>query len=145
MTLDEFVQKYIGTTVDFDGHYGGQCVDLYRLYVQQVLGFPQSPLVVGAKDIWDTAPEEYYEKIKCMAINRPQLGDIVVWNEHTGKGYGHVAVCLYAHVSVFCSLDQNWPEGKQCARVFHDYQHVIGWLRPKGTLCSKTQDRQSIS
>ena len=32
MTLEEFVNKYIGRKVDFDGAYGAQCVDLFRQY-----------------------------------------------------------------------------------------------------------------
>ena len=43
MTLTQFIKKYLGTKVDFDGKYGAQCVDLYRQYCAEVLGVPQSP------------------------------------------------------------------------------------------------------
>ncbi|WP_252722587.1 hypothetical protein [Treponema phagedenis] len=37
MSLDEFVKKYLGKKVDYDGHYGAQCVDLFRQYCKDVL------------------------------------------------------------------------------------------------------------
>jgi hypothetical protein len=54
MTIGEFIKKWNGKVCDFDGKYGSQCVDLYRMYVKEVLGYPQSPPVEGAKDIWNT-------------------------------------------------------------------------------------------
>ena len=36
MKLDEFINKYINTKVDFDGAFGAQCVDLFRQYCKDV-------------------------------------------------------------------------------------------------------------
>ena len=51
MTLIEFVNRYLGKKVDFDGHYGAQCVDLFRQYNRDVLGNERTESVVGAKDL----------------------------------------------------------------------------------------------
>ncbi len=47
MTLDEFVKKYLGKKVDYDGQYGAQCVDLFRQYCKDVLGIPHTGGVIG--------------------------------------------------------------------------------------------------
>ena len=52
MTIDQFITKYLGKKVDWDGAYGGQCVDLFRQYLNDVLNFPQPRGVVGAADFW---------------------------------------------------------------------------------------------
>jgi len=131
MTLTEFVKKYLGRKIDFDGYYGGQFVDLYRQYVKEVLEFPQSPGVGGAAEIWDTADPEYYDFINYEPTAIPQIGDIVIWNRKAGGGFGHVAVFVEGTVDWFNSFDQNWPTLNKCTITTHDYTNVIGWLRPK--------------
>lgn len=88
MTLDQFITTYSGKKIDFDGAYGGQCVDLYRQYVKEVLNYPQSPKVVGAAEIYDTASNDYYLKIRNSETNVPLKGDIVIWNKNAGGGGG---------------------------------------------------------
>lgn len=131
MTLQQFRDKYIGKKVDFDGFYGGQCVDLYRQYVKDVLGYPQSPGVGGAAEIWDSASPEYYDFIKNTPTGVPQPGDIVIWNRRAGGGFGHVAIFLRGDINRFTSLDQNWPTLDKVTETEHNYTNVIGWLRPK--------------
>ena len=80
MTLQEFISKYEGEGIDVDGFPKDnpyQCVDLYRAYVKEVLGFPQSPPVVGAKDIWDTYLTSHYTRLDNTPTAVPQAGDIV--------------------------------------------------------------------
>ena len=131
MTLNEFVKKYLGKKLDYDQFYGGQCIDLYRFYVKEVLEFPQSPGVGGAAEIWDSADSEYYDFIDNEPTTVPQIGDIVIWNRKEGGGFGHVAIYLEGNVNWFNSFDQNWPTLDKCTITTHDYTNVIGWLRPK--------------
>lgn len=131
MTLDGFVDKYLGKKVDYDGFYGGQCVDLYRQYVKKVLGFPQSPGVGGAAEIWESADPKYYDFIKNDPNAVPSRGDIVIWNRRVGGGFGHVAIFLSGDVNGFTSLDQNWPTLSKVTKTKHTYSSVIGWLHPK--------------
>ena len=56
MTLEEFVKKYIGKKVDYDGVFGSQCVDLFRQYVKDVLKIAEHTgscsTSGGAKDLF---------------------------------------------------------------------------------------------
>jgi hypothetical protein len=133
MILDEFVAKYTGVPVDFDGAYGNQCFDLYRKYVQDVLGFPQSPSTgtAGAKTIWDNYLKDYFEAISNTPTGYPQKGDIVIWGSVYGK-FGHVAICIEATVNTFKCFSQNDPEGALPAiKWYKNYTGVLGWLRAK--------------
>ena len=38
MNFNEFVKKYLGKAVNYDGVCGVQCVDLAKLYADKVLG-----------------------------------------------------------------------------------------------------------
>ena len=132
MSLQQFIEKYLGTKVDWDKYYGGQCVDLYRQYVHDVLDFPQSPGVGGASEIWDSAsPPQLYDFIENTPTGLPQAGDIVVWNRKVGGGFGHVAIFLSGDLNKFVSLDQNWPTLSKVTKTTHNYNSVIGWMRPK--------------
>ncbi len=96
MTLTDFVRKYNGKKVDFDGAFGAQCVDLFRQYNKDVYGLPHTGVVEGAKDLflgYDQLPVErrYYE-----VVNKDEIipGDVVVWDGTTTNEYGHVAIVL---------------------------------------------------
>jgi hypothetical protein len=132
MTVQEFVTKYENQTVDFDGKYGGQCVDLYRQYVKEVLDLPQSPPVTGAKDIFNSYLSDHFTRITNTPTGIPRNGDVVIWGSEVGQ-YGHVAIFLEGDTSSFLSFDQNWPVGSKCHQQLHDdnYKGVLGWLRPK--------------
>ena len=127
MTLEEFVKKYNNKGIDYDGNFGDQCVDLYRQYVKEVLQYPQSPPVVGAKDIWDTYLPEYFRRIDNTPYGVPSEGDIVIFS--MGK-FGHVSIFLEGNASRFTSFDQNYPLGSKCHKQGHTYSAVIGWLTP---------------
>ncbi len=133
MDLKQFVDKYNGKPIDFDKHYGAQCTDLYRQYVKEVLELPQSPPVVGAKDIWTSMSNDYTRHLN-KPESIPQPGDIMIWGEALGNTYGHVSVFLHGGLSNFTSFDQNWPVGSLCHEERHDYKHVLGWFRKRGTI-----------
>lgn len=128
MTLGGFIYKYLGKKVDYDGYYGGQCVDLYRQYVKEVLEYPQSPGVGGAAEIWHSADPKYYDFIK---DGNPKIGDIVIWNRKVGGGFGHVAIFISGTIKDFTSLDQNWPTLSKVTTTKHNNKNITGWLHPK--------------
>lgn len=137
MNLDEFINKYIGKKIDFDGYYGGQCVDLYRQYVKEVLDYPQSPGVGGAAEIWDSASPQYYDFITNTPEGIPSKGDIVIWNRRVGGGFGHVDVFVSSQdINNFTGFDQNWPTLDVCTLTKHNYSNVIGWLHPKENMAT---------
>lgn len=132
ISFDDFIKKYLGEGIDYDGVWSGQCVDLYRFYTKEVLGFEQSVPVGGAADIWHTAQPKYYDFISNTPKAVPQKGDIVIWNRNAGGGFGHVAIFIKGGINRFTSLDQNWPSLNKVTKTKHNYKNIIGWLRPKG-------------
>lgn len=129
MTFDDFIKKYDGQGIDFDGSYGFQCVDLYRQYCKESLGFPQSPPVEGAKDIWNTYLKDKFTATENTPTGIPTKGDIIIWGTGLGK-YGHVSVFIDGTASKFNSFDQNYPTGSKCHIQSHTYKGVLGWLTP---------------
>lgn len=136
MNLHEFIEKYVGKKVDWDGAYGGQCVDLFRQYVHDVLELSQPKGVVGAADFWsnyesDPILNQNFEKIPNTPDFIPEAGDVVLWTRRAGDGYGHVAIYIEGDINQFTSLDQNWPTLSKVTRTIHNYNNVYGVLRPK--------------
>lgn len=128
MTVDEFFSKYNGKGIDFDGAYGFQCMDVYQQYNREVVKGPHIP--ANAYQVWNRYPTDLYQRILNTPENYPQKGDVVIWNQNTGGGFGHIAICSDARLNDFNSMDQNWPAGSICHYQSHNYNHVIGWLRP---------------
>lgn len=129
MTLNEFINKYNGKKLDFDGAYGAQCKDLFSAYNKEVIGNPNY-IVGDAYKLFDAAPASVYDKIKNTPTGVPQPGDIIIWDQGIGK-YGHVAVFVEGDARTFRSFDQNFPLNSACHIQNHDYKAVIGWLRKK--------------
>lgn len=130
MILQEFIQKYDGKGIDFDGSFGNQCMDLYRQYVKEVLSFPQSPPVPSAKNVWTTYLQDYFEKVENTPSGVPRSGDVVIWGDGIGE-HGHIAIYVEGNAKKFKSFDQNFPVGTLCHIQEHTYKAVLGWLVPK--------------
>ena len=134
MTLDQFINKYKGIGVDFDGHYGDQCVDLIRQYIKEVLVQPQPRGVTGAKDFWanyetDQNLNKYFTKIPNTPDGVPQKGDIIIWGAY--GNYGHIAIINWANASQFQALSQNDPIGSKTVLKNYSYKSILGWFHPE--------------
>jgi hypothetical protein len=131
MTLDQFVAAYNGRYLDYDGHFGAQCVDLVDYYVIQVLGVPI--VWANAIDWWgkDAAFLNWTRNVWGNASSKPARGDIVVWgaNARAGTGvFGHITVCTDPGDGLtFGAFSQNYPTGSACALRRFTYDGVIGW------------------
>jgi hypothetical protein len=135
MYLKDFFSKYNGKYIDYDKHYGNQCVDLFRQYCLEVLRIVDPAKGVnGAKDFWsnysiDKILYNNFEKIPNTLNFIPKLGDVMIWKN--GK-YGHISICNgVGNMISFQSFDQNWPVGSCCKFVNHNYLNVYGVFRPK--------------
>lgn len=151
ISLDQFVKNSLGKSRDWDGQYGSQCVDYARFYVNEVLGFPQFPPVVGAADIFKSAQGDLYDKVENSPTGIPPAGAIVIWarNEKENLPYGHVAIADHGSTTtVLKTTDQNWS-GMKVTRENHNYENVHGWLIPKnqavdGCLLPNTLEYQEL-
>ena len=80
----KWVKSKVGTSIDFDGSYGSQCVDLVMAYYNY-LGVAISH-GNGCDYASNTLPSGWTRK----KGGKPSKGDILVWAG--GSGYGHVAI-----------------------------------------------------
>lgn len=130
MSLSEFINKYNGKKIDFDGYYGAQCMDLMHFYIVEVLGLGRNVLTAPTAFQAYQNGDGNFEKLNNTSAAVPQAGDIIFWNTKVGPA-GHAAVFVEGDVNSFRSFDQNWPVGAGCHIQNHNYFGVAGWLRPK--------------
>jgi hypothetical protein len=142
MTYEEFVNKYNGKGIDFDGYYGFQCMDLAHQYAVEVVGKDFAP-APAAKDVWAQNPEGY-DKISNTPDNAPQKGDIIIWGVGVGP-FGHIAICDDATELSFISFDQNWPINSLCHLQNHNYNGVLGWFHPQSSAILPQNSTQSFT
>ena len=137
MTYSEFIEKYDGKAVDYDGSAGVQCVDLIKLYLKDVFNIQPFSIGGSAKNYFDgfesfTALKGKFEKIYNTPTFIPMKGDICVFGSGVGGGHGHVSIANGdGTTSYFYSYDMNWY-GKACKLVKHKYnsEDFLGVLRP---------------
>jgi hypothetical protein len=136
MTHEQFITKYNGRFIDFDGAYGPQCVDLMRQYIKECLNLdPYSiPRATYAKDIYKNFNgSNIWQKVKNTITAIPKKGDIIFWDwRWPVTGYaGHVAIVTGADINRFISFDQNYGYPKTCSYKNHTYIGVMGWFHKK--------------
>jgi surface antigen len=124
-TLLGFLNGYIGRRSGTNPLNMGQCVGL----VEEWLLACGKPVVWGnAKDLLSNAPMTAYTVTYNKPTNYPNYGDVVVWDESWGAGYGHCAVVFAADKLVVWVFEQNNPEGTLPVLAAHSYNGVLGWL-----------------
>ena len=134
MLLDDFVNKYKGKKVDFDGVYGVQCVDLFRQYAKECLGIVEHTgsctTTGGAKDLfldYNKMPIEkkYFSRI----TNKSYIpGDVAIWDSTEKNKYGHVFD--YAQITNTSDLYYQLIEHNN-EYIYHTYKKIpIDVARP---------------
>ena len=138
MILEEFIDKYDGKKVDFDGVYGAQCVDLFRQYAKEVLRIKEHTgactTTGGAVDLfldYDKMPLEKKYFTRSKAKNwKP--GDVLIWGPTDKNKYGHVAIFLGTigvnHLLVF---EQNGITQAGAQIKMRSRENLLGYLRRK--------------
>jgi hypothetical protein len=124
MNQQELFIKWNGKVNDFDGVYGGQCVDIIKQYFKDVLGI--LPIKGNALDYWERDIPGF-TRIKKSAFAYPKPGDIIVWDIGL---YGHIGICNWSRTFDLSVFEQNYPVGSPCHFGWHTYRGVVGWLRP---------------
>jgi hypothetical protein len=134
MKFEEFINKYFGKKVDFDGVYGAQCVDLFRQYCKDVLNIPHTGGVEGAKDLYLNYNKMEGEKLYFNRINKGsfQFGDVVIWNATETNKYGHVALFV-SEISADSILvfEQNGFTQDGAKFAVRNKTNLLGVLRKK--------------
>ena len=142
----DFIAKWNGQRVDFDGVYPNQCMDLMHQYVFECLGITDRRALgaPSAKDVFlnypnGVADDEYFIRIPNTPDAIPQEGDIIFWGTKIGQ-YGHVAIFIRGDANNFESFDANWPLESLPHVQEHNYNGVLGWLRRKDDMSQAERD-----
>jgi hypothetical protein len=134
MSFKEFVKKYENKTVDFDGSYGGQCVDLFNQYIKEIWGINE-PIkefpVASAYQLYDMATKKSNFVCQLNGPNDvPQEGDVIIWTQGVGP-HGHVGLYVSGDVMNLKVFEQNWNNVQKCVINDHKYNNIKGWFRLK--------------
>ena len=138
MLLDDFVKKYEGKKVDFDGAFGAQCVDLFRQYSKEGLGIPEHTgscsTSGGAKDLYLDYEKMPIEKKYFTKIPKNKAfvcGDVLIWDSTETNKYGHVAIYLGKLNNSLIVFEQNGFKQDGAKVTIRDKNHILGALRKK--------------
>lgn len=139
MTFDEYVKRYLGKKIDYDGVYGVQCVDLVNHYADKVLGIKGCFYGVEyAKEIW---LDRYKYKniysnfdfiVPSYKQNELRLGDIGVRTSGTA---GHIFIVsrtnVYDKIYYYDENEGGTHSGMTLREKPYNSLYVNGILRPK--------------
>lgn len=137
ISLEEFVTKYSGKKVDFDGVYGAQCVDLFRQYSKECLGISEHTgscsTSGGAKDLFLDYPKMEKEKKYFTRETKKGMiqGDILIWNETETNKYGHVAIYLGKLNNSLIVFEQDGFKQDGAKINIRSKNNLLGFLRKK--------------
>ena len=138
MNLEDFVKKYNGKKVDYDGVYGPQCVDLARQYWKEKEGIEEHTgsctTSGGAKDLYLDYPKMPIEKKyfnRLPASSTIKAGDVMIWDKTDGNKFGHVAICLGKLNKDFIVFEQNGFTQDGAKINIRSKENLLGVLRRK--------------
>lgn len=149
ITLDQFIPKWAGKHVDFDGIYPDQCMDLMHQYVYDVCGITDITVLAApvARLVYRSFKwQHYFMQFPNTPTGFPSKGDIIFWDGIKINGdpnnitAGHVAIVVDANVNDLHSFDANYPVGSLPHIQYHTYDNVLGWLRPLPNATPPTPD-----
>ena len=150
MTYDEYFKQNKGKYIDYDGAYGVTCFDLANDYTVKVIG--GKPFVgMYAWQIYENfnsqPSKDLFTRIANTPSFVPQKGDIIVWSAGLNGEAGHVAVCTGdGNTSWFRSYEQNWDGCGECCTLHdHNYNYILGVLRPKDQSRIKTNSKNTTT
>lgn len=137
ISVQQFVEKYEGKSVDFDKHYGAQCVDLFNYYNQEVVvgSWIGTPDTGGARDLWESsisARDDSYRKLP--ASSKLQIGDVLVYGEPQGRVVENGVQKFYGHVAIYVGsnrlIQQNARKNQRTTVEPLFKTGLLGILRP---------------
>jgi len=140
-TFQQFINDHNGKYLITTPKYGPQCVSAVRYYCEEVLDLSKwaIPSATYAYQMFENFPKEgdkNFKKIINTPTGVPKRGSIVFFKVVVKNKVTMQHVCLFSAggTQKFISFDQNWPKGRFCEFVNHNYVGCIGWLEPKQTI-----------
>lgn len=142
MTYQEFVNKYRGKYIDYDG-YSAECWDLAEKYFTEVLGLPASILAgcgLVSNMLYPPKREELDKYFYEIPTTEMVQGDVCIWE------YGHIAIFDHWDGSRNWYFSQN-PNpceiitlsggGMHAFRLRKDESHNLEYIVKSGDTLSK--------
>lgn len=144
--FQSFIDKYSGKFVEKnDASNLNQCMDLVTAWADE-LGIPRDAVtgILYAKNLYlspKKSTKDYFEIIPYEGGSTPQVGDVVVWDEGIGGVAGHAAIANgdSSANEWLSTFSQNYPTGTESHMEDFNFDHILGWLRPKGFDSELTQ------
>jgi hypothetical protein len=134
--LKSFIKKWEGQKPSGYTASGGQCICLVRHWLKIYTGDAYSiPRVLAAKDMYSAASSRKWRKVRYKHGEIPPVGSIVVFDDHPGNQWGHVAIARGgSNKWEFHTFDANWSHYRLASTENHRPQRdrVTGWLIWKG-------------
>lgn len=88
--IENWAAQYNGRSIDYDGGYGAQCVDGFKMYHARFVG--GGTIRGNGKDnVNNAVASGLYSRV---SVSTMQAGDVISWGSSWGRGYGHVGVAL---------------------------------------------------
>lgn len=105
MTHKEYIVQFLKKSVDNDGVYWNQCVDMVHHYCKNVLGIdcPRG----NAIDLWNKKWNPAYIKIENTLRNNPKQWDIIIFWPTPWNKYWHIWIVDNGNEMNVMVLEQN--------------------------------------
>lgn len=136
----------VGRRMDYDGRYGAQCVDVFRVFCKEVVGIREynTGSVSGAVNLVSdfanngNIESKYFDLVKFTSIADLHNGDVVVYGATRSNKYGHVGVAVHVNGTVMMVAQDGFNTSTVCHLEAIKAERVCGILRVKdsiGTIC----------
>lgn len=94
--IKQFYQNHKNDKIDFDGHHGYQCVDLFRQFIKEHIGELQPAPVYGASQFYsnyskDEILKKYFSKMY-LSSHSIEPNDIIIFPVSKTNPFGHIAI-----------------------------------------------------
>lgn len=129
-----YTNGLIGKSIDEDGMYGSQCMDLTVHVMKRFFGWHPSG---NAINLTSQAIPNGFTRMQVTSASEIKAGDVIIWGLGAFAAYGHTAIAIEGGNSngTFVSIDQNWINpsleiGSPAAQVVHNLNGVWGVIRP---------------
>ena len=131
MNLDNFINNYKGTVVDWDNAYGAQCVDLARAFINYVAQMYQPCAVESAYQCFNRwADFKCFKKIlKKVSAEQLRRGDLAIWNKTSTNPHGHIAIVMADKGDNLLIFEQNGFKQDGAKISSHTKSGLMGGLR----------------
>ncbi|WP_429950283.1 hypothetical protein IGJ55_000745 [Enterococcus sp. AZ170] len=129
-----YTESLVGKSVDEDGAYGSQCMDLTVHIMKRYFGWHPYG---NAIELTSQNLPNSFSRVRVTSADQIKTGDILIWGLGEFATYGHTAIAIEDGSSngTFVSIDQNWLNpsltvGSPAARIRHNMHGVWGVIRP---------------